>query len=513
MTAIAADMIANGTIIGSKRTQRERREDEYKTAQSVATMAVALQWHVATNANEPVALATSRSVETGVGEKDVLLVVCDTPQAQGGSARTAAELARSILDAYHAREAQLAAPNGVNGSRAPGERADVAQWLADAITVGLRRMYKPTFTVSPTSTAQLSDSSIVPAQSTLADPSISATATQTINSAVYATAHSVVAAVIHHDTLYVSRYGGGQVYLLRNGVLQHLTDASFAGGANPALLEPDLGQLDLSGEDRVVLCNEAFGAAINETQLRSVLRATPSSRRATQILLDTAVRDHEGKVFSLALADYVTGRPGVFPNTPTVKAKGNGASGVRRGTFRSMAAIAALLLLIASAIFAVMSLSGGRIFSGASGGNTTPVSTGAPTVAPTLNAVVPITPTVTTEATVSTKSTETTAPTTPPTTAPATATQTVEPSATASPVPTDTPEPTVTNTPEPTPTRRPTRRPPTATPVPTDTPIPPTATLAPTDTPTPQPSGGGGGGGGQPQPPPQCTTGQAGCLP
>ncbi len=486
-------MIANGTIIGSERILREMRENEHKTAQSVAAMAVALQWHVATNASEPVALATSRSSETGVGEKDVFLVVCDTPQGQGDDARTAAELARSILDAYHEHESQVAAPNGQsaqngqNGSHSPGNRADVAQWLANAITTGLRRTTQP---------VGLSAASTPSAQSSQLDRPAAIPATPAV--------FSVVGAVLHHDTLYVARYGGGQAYLLRNGVLQHLTDTAFAAGANPALLEPDLGQLDLYGEDRVVLCNEAFGTAISETQMRSVLRATPSSRRATQTLLDAAVRDHEGKTFSLALADYVTGRPGVFPNTPSAKANGSGASGLRRGTFRSIAAIVALLVLIAGAIFTVSSLSGSRIFSSGSGGNTTPVGTVAPTVvptiAPTLNAVVPVSPTATVEPTV--------------TTAPsviATATQTAEPSATA--MPTNTPEPTATNTPEPTPTlrptRRPTRRPPTATPVPTDTPIPPTPTLVPMDTPTPQPPPpSGGGGGGQPQPtPPICPPG------
>lgn len=471
-------------------------------------MAVALQWHVATNAEDPVALATSRSAETGVGEKDVLLVVCDSHQAQVDSSRTSAELARLILEAYHARELRAtASASTVNtpSTRSADHSGDVAHWLAEAVSSGLRETFANIRARERELTAEPGN----PINAT-ATAATMPSANGANNGHAAPTPFSVIAAVIHHNTLYVARFGSGDAYLLRNGALQHLTDATFVGTASVGAFEPDLGQLDLSGEDRVMLCNDAFGQAVNETQMRSVLRSTPSSRRAAQTLLETGLRDRQGEIMSLAVADYVTGRQGVFPTAPTAGASPTAATGVRRGTFRSILAVVALLVLIGGAIFTVTTLnrngfgiptgvqtqtgSGGDDVNGANGnsnGNGTLINTPAALPTEPINAVVPVTPT------------NTLAPTDAPTNTP-------EPTLTPTALPTNTPEPTLTptNTPEPTPTetptRRPTRRPPTATPVPTDTPIPPTPTPAATDTPTPQPpppSGGGGGGGGNPPPP------------
>lgn len=459
------DMIAKGTIIPDTRIAREMRSEE--TAQNVAAMAVALQWHVATNASDPVALATSRSTQTGGGEKDVLFVVCDTrntSQEQGADPRTAADLARFILDAYHAREARSA-----NMARTAADRADVAQWLADAVNTGLKRVSRETVALKATGT----------------DGAPAATSREMAPSP-----YTVMAAVIHHDTLYVARYGGGQAYLLRAGTLQHLTDESFVSSAHDATLEADLGQLDLAGEDRVLLCNERLARTVNELQLRNVLRSTPSSRRAAQTLLDVSNREQPGVMASLAVADYVTGRTGVYPNAPTAGTANGAVSGTRRGTFRSILAIAALLVLIVGAIFVVSSISNGGLRTGSRTDQPT-------TPAATLFAVGPVTPTVAATALVT--ATNTPSPTASPTLSP---TATFAPTETPTLTPTNTPEPTATETP--TPTRRPTRRPTlTPTPAPTDTPAPtepPTEVPTNTPIPTSPPSGGG-------EPPPPCPPG------
>jgi|GEM_PF-3407577 len=486
-------------------------------------MAVALQWHVATNADQPVALATSRSAATGGGEKDIFLVVCDARQTQSDPVQEAADLARAIFDDYHAREAKSASANtarassssnntnGVDSARdisnvSATERNDIAQWLADAITTSVRHKAQSSQIAQPR-----------PAGATRFGDGSSDTLAQTT--------YAVVAAVIHRKTLYVARYGGGHVYLLRSGALQHLTDESFVGGANAAMFEPDLGQLDLAGEDRVLLCNDGFANAVYETQLRNVLRATPSSRRAAQTLLEVATRDGSSsdgsssndainsamkmgrngyrQITSLAVADYVTGRAGVFPIESMPAGEVEPMTGPRRGAFRSLAAIAVLIALIGSAIFAVTTLTH-RVSS--------PGSNGAAGAAP----GAPGAPTATEFAGQQTK--PTTAPHTPTATAAPTATPHATAMSVSAPVPTLSPTPRPTHTPAPTltptaepsatpsPTLTPTRRP---RPKPTWTPtaVPPTATQlpptpAPTNTPVPPSHGGGGGGGGLPPPPP-----------
>jgi serine/threonine protein phosphatase PrpC len=400
-------------------------------------MAVALQWHVAFNTEEPVAIATSRSAETGIGEKDVLLVVADCTQGQAHDARTAAALAHHIFDAYQTRESK-SITNGAGDM-------DAALWLAEAVGSGLKRISQ-------------------------GELEMIGSAGQPASTASHNLKASVVATVIHHNHLLVARYGGGRVYLLRDGALQNLTDDAFTS-PHTDTYEPDLGQLDLTGEDRILLCTDAFHDRLNDLQVKSVLRSTPSSRRAAQTLLDAATRVESNDTIALAVADYVTGKTGIFPVAPSQKSSSGPVQGPRRGTYRSIAAIAALLLLIGAALIAIALLRGDG---GATRTRTnTAILTATPGAEATLRAIVPLTPTTTIEPT------ETVAPTATPI-----ATTSATPSATPEPVATDTPEPTATAEPSPTPTRRPTRRP-TQTAVPTATPIPPTPTPElPTPTPT-----------------------------
>jgi serine/threonine protein phosphatase PrpC len=408
-------------------------------------MAVALQWHVATNANEPVALATSRSAETGIGEKDVLLVVADCTRCQAHDARIASALAHHIFDSYNARQSK-AHSNGA-------DRLDVAHWLSDSVISGVKHVSQH---------ERVTADGIAPADSPI-DP----------------TSLAVVATVIHHDKLFVARYGGGRVYLLRGGTLQNLTDSSFAAG-NAEALEPDLGQLDLVGEDRVLLCSDAFHNQLNDTQIKSVLRGTPSSRRAAQTLLDAATRNGTDETVALAVADYVTGRAGVFPAQPIEPPAATPVSGPRRGTFRSIAGVLGIVALVIAAVLVISALNS----RGGSGSNTA-ASTPMPNTNATLPAVIaPISATATSEPSPTAAPSLTPAPTN---TSEPTANPTAEPTATLTPEPTATLEPTA--TPRPRPTRRPTQTP-TALPVPTDTAIPPTPTPAgppPTPTITPVP--------------------------
>jgi serine/threonine protein phosphatase PrpC len=417
-------------------------------------MAVALQWHVATNTSDPVALATSRNAETGIGQKDVLIVVCDARQGEVHDTRLASALARDIFDDYTSHEQSA-------GARTT-DRIELAQRLSDSILQALKRAETVAYPVTP----------------------------GTAHAHAGETCYSVVATVIHGNQLFVARYGSGDVYLLRAGQLLHLTDDAFAT-PHANSLEPDLGQLDIAGEDRVLLCTNTFSQLLKEGQIKSVLRATPSSRKAANNLLDLAERSEAMQPMALAVADYVTGQTGVFPATPVSQTPAATVAGTRRGTFRTIAASIGLLLLVGFAAWAFSTFAGGNTGIPVTPGN--PASTAiAPSPVPSMLPAVIITPTATA------------LPSPTPTLEP-TATNTPEPTHTPTVAPTNTPEPTATETPVP--TRRPTRRPPTATPVPpTATPEPPTPepTLAPTDTPAPPPPppSSGGGGGGEPPPTP-----------
>ncbi len=127
-------MLAKTTIIRDEVVRGRLPRDEL--LEGISDMAVALQWHVFYNGTEPVALATSRSAETGVGKKDVLLVVCDCKHGHVHDFHAASVLARHIFDAYHAREGKSA----LNGAELSAERTDIARWLADAIIEGLRQI-------------------------------------------------------------------------------------------------------------------------------------------------------------------------------------------------------------------------------------------------------------------------------------------------------------------------------------------------------------------------------------
>ena len=452
----------NGSIIASDgRTTRDARSQE-QSSQDIAAMAVALQWHLATNTSDSVALATSRNAETGIGQKDVVIVMCDAVQGEAHDTRLAAGLARDIFDTF----ADMTSVASAHAS----DRVELAQRLSEAIVHSLKR---------------------APAGQPVAAGANSPADTPA------AIRYSAVVTVIHNSQLFVARYGDGDVFLLRAGQLLHLTDSSFTTTHTNAY-DPDLGQLELAGEDRVLLCSDAFSVTLKEGQIKSVLRATPSSRKAASNLLDLAERANVTKPLALAVVDYVSGQTGVFPAAPAAPATAAPVAGTRRGTFRTIAASLGLILLVAFAAWAFSTF--------ATGNSGVPVAPGtqstqtAPTPGGTLVPAIVIT------------ATETVAPSPSPS---PTATSTPEPTATLEPTntptvaPTDTPEPTET----PVPTRRPTRRPPTATPEPpTATPEPPTATpeptLVPTDTPVPPPPpSNGGGGGGQSEPPPPCPPG------
>lgn len=297
-------------------------------------MAVALQWHVAYNGTEPVALATSRSAETGIGKKDVLLVVCDCKSGHVHDAHAASQLARFIFDAYTERASHASTVV---------ERIDIARWLAEAITNGLKQ-FRHSESVAPAAVSAADAAAERPTRAT-SEPKRD-------------TRLSVIAAVIHHDKLLVARYGEGRVYLLRSGALQNLTDESFSDGTHADPLEPDLGQLDLEGEDRIVLCTEPFYRRLQDAQIRAVLRSTPAARRATQTLLDLATKAPTHDNIALAVADYVTGKTRTFEVPPT-RVSGQPTSGPRRGTFRSLLMVALLIVLIAVLGAGLVALSGG----------------------------------------------------------------------------------------------------------------------------------------------------------
>lgn len=500
-------MIAKTTIISDEVIQRGIPRDDL--LQNVSDMAVALQWHVVYNGTEPVALATSRSAETGVGKKDVLLVVCDCKRGRTHDLHAASVLARYIFDAYNARQGRFV-PNGIEPS---AERTDIARWLADAIIEGLRHLY---------------EGEVVPAggPATSAAPITNAGAMKDVTAAV-------TAAVIHHDKLLVARYGDGRVYLLRGGMLQNLTDESFADATHSDRFEPDLGQLDLVGEDRIVLCTEPLYRRLQDPQIRSVLRHTPAARRAAQTLLDLATKAPTDDNIAIAVADYVTGRPGIF-EAPPPRASGAPVTGPRRGTFRRLLSVVALLVLLA-AIGAVAVIYGGELRtlfgSALPSVVASPTSDAAAVLAETATAEASATagaaaPTATLTHTPTSTPTSTPAPTTEPTPVPTVAvvvgvvTHTVRAGDTPLEIaraynisldellrnnpglnptnlkigqeliirpgdaaPGATP---IATSPQPSPTPRPTRRPPTATPVPpSPTPLPPTP--VPTDTPAPAP--------------------------
>jgi serine/threonine protein phosphatase PrpC len=467
--------------------------DQAASSQDVLGMTVALQWHIATNTSDPVALATSRNAETGIGQKDVVIVVCDAQQGGRQDTRLAAGIARDIFDAYTVLGQSPAMP---------ADRIELAQRLSESIVYGLKRAQSAG--QSSAASPDISDPFAAPArrEDAGAGAFTEGTVTLTEKRAGARDAHavdcSVIATVIHGGQLFVARYGSGDVFLLRSGQLQHLTDVAFSA-PHSNTLEPDLGQLDLAGEDRVLLCTGPFSKALKEGQIKSVLRATPSSRKAAINLLDLAERANVTEPLAIAVADYVTGQTGVFAAAPIATASTAPATapmtGPRRGTFRAIAASVGLIMLVALATWAFSS------FAGRNGIPVTPGNiVGTPnTPAGTLLPAVVFTPTQTSTPTPTVKPTDTPAPT-------------LTPTHTPTVVPTNTPEPTATNTPVP--TRRPTRRPPTATPEPpTATPEPPTPTAVPvTETPIPTSPPRGGG---QPAPTPQPGCGQAGleCVP
>jgi serine/threonine protein phosphatase PrpC len=436
-------MVAKTAIIDSNRILREMREEERALSQDVATMAIALQWHVQSNKEEPVALSTSRTTDMDTANREVLLVLCDGKVERANDARLSSAAAQSIFDLFNNNTRDL----------------DPAVRLSQAISRTLTLAHKNQ-TDSDNAHTQL----------------------------------NIVAAVVGQNKLTVSRAGKGRVYLMREGHVQNLTDESFASEGN----EPDIGQLDLEGEDRVLLCTDAVAERLNEMQLRNILRANASARKATSALLSGANADETDDNMSVAVLDFVTGQTGTFQLEKFANGNGIAKGGIAKVT-RSIATWIVLAALILAAAVVVPLLTSGQ--------NSTTESASGDNIA-----TLPAPPTAQKAIIAEPSSTRAAEPS--PTIAP---TSTPLPSATASPQPTTTatttstatPKPTDTPEPTATPTARPTRRPPTKTPTPepTHTPEPSPTLILPTDTPVPPPSSGGGGGGNPPPPQNPCLPG------
>ncbi len=420
-------------------------------------MPVALQWHVQTNSSESVALATPRS-KFDANDDDVVITMTDVHHALDTNQRLAAAAARVIFD----------------GLDPATNIADPTQRLSMAFSKAahLARTFK-----------------------------LDGAAPDTGPHTVCATA-----VILQQNRLTIARAKRGRVYLFREGHLQNLTEESFSDEA-----DVDLGQLDLEGDDRILICTEDFASRMPDLQIRNIMRSQPSARKAVQALLGVYPLDTAHSVVSVAILDYVTGEANAFQVEHMAESPARGKAPRTLLSIPTLVVLAALV--IAGALLIPWIGNRGTVeatsqitvtpITGSSGtASATPdlASVGAvETALPTATVVVA---TLEPSATM-VPATETAAPSTA-TEPPPTATATVTPS----PLPTETlVPPTATATFRPRPTRpiRPTHTPvpPTWTPEPpaTETPIPPT------QTPPPPPPSGGGGGNPPPLPPPPCPPG------
>ncbi len=417
-------------------------------------MPVALQWHVQTNSSESVALATPRS-KFDANDADVVITLTDVHHALDTNQRFAASAARVIFD----------------GLDPATNIADPTQRLSMAISKAahLARTFK-----------------------------LDGAATDTGPHTVCATA-----VVLQQNRLTIARAKRGRVYLFREGHLQNLTEESFSDDA-----DVDLGQLDLEGDDRILICTEDFAARVPDLQIRNIMRSQPSARKAAQALLGVFPLDTTHSVISVAILDYVTGEANAFQVE-------NMAESLARGkaprTLPSIPTLVVLAALVIAGALLIPWIGNRGTVKATTEITSTPItgSSGTASATPelaTVGAIETALPAATAEVATPEPSgtfapaTETAPPPTA-TSLPPAATATATATVTASPLPTETrvpPKPRATFRPRPTRTQVP----PTWTPEPpaTETAIPPTPTSSPP--PPPPPSGGGGGGGGNPPPPP-----------
>jgi hypothetical protein len=234
-------------------------------------MGFALQWHTAHSGSEPIVAATDRPQPVDL-QSDVLVVMCEIRRSSGDGhsedTPAAGALARDIVQTYY---------DACPGADATQSDEVIAERMADAITLSAGR--------------------IAPPQTN-------------------AVACNILAVAVRGRTLLVARRGDGQVYLLRNAELQHLTESEM-DATDPL----ELGKLELKGEDRVLVCTGALGDALKPIDLRRTLKAQPSSRRTAHALLHAAeqARELQGapqRQIGLAVIDFVTGRFGAFSTKP-----------------------------------------------------------------------------------------------------------------------------------------------------------------------------------------------------
>jgi hypothetical protein len=255
-------------------------------------MGFALQWHTAHSGSEPIVAATDRPQPVDL-HSDVLVVMCEIRRGSGdGSsedARAAAALVRDIVQTYY---------DTCPDANTPPPQSDevIAERMADAITANAGR--------------------IAPAES-MNDNSDQADEI----------ACNILAVAVRGRTLLVARRGDGQVYLLRNAELQHLTESEM-DAADPL----ELGKLELKGEDRVLVCTGALADTLKPIDLRRILKAQPSSRRTAYALLHATeqareVQGNPQRQIGLAVIDFVSGKLGAFatkpegPNAPPTRAR------------------------------------------------------------------------------------------------------------------------------------------------------------------------------------------------
>jgi len=243
-------------------------------------MAIALQWQVAHSTIDKTVVATDRTVNGGA-----MIVACTCQRGHGHDGRIAASLARAIADAYIVAFACATRDAGLTGK--PAEAT--VDLLSDAVTCGLNRMLRDSRAAS-----------VLP---------------------------SVIAIAVKSSRLAVARWGKGEVYLLRAGALEHLTSGHTFGespvitGGLDSRREPDLGELELQDEDRLLICTRSVAEALEASQLRHILRDQPSARRTAQSLLEASQAALAVDSHGLAILDFVSPRFGIFPVKPMTSAR------------------------------------------------------------------------------------------------------------------------------------------------------------------------------------------------
>jgi hypothetical protein len=126
----------------------------------------------------------------------------------------------------------------------------------------------------------------------------------------------VIAALVWHRQLFVVRTRGGHAFLLRRGDVQHLTlDSEWHGqplpesAARHACIETEIGQLDLQSDDRVLLCTHASVNVLSLSDIKRWLHHDPSCRRTTQLLLRAITREQsqqsEARAIGIAVLDFI----------------------------------------------------------------------------------------------------------------------------------------------------------------------------------------------------------------